>query len=295
MQMYLQHANDSQRTTSVSNSFVYRKHSNFKKDKKLTAPEKTQRAVQSVEFGGRLLLALADSQEELGLTDLAARAGMTPSRAHPYLVSYARLELIIQDPLTGRYELGPAALRIGLASLHRLDAFKIADPLVRQLASNTGHAVALTVWGNFGPTIVKLVEAKQALHISLRVGSVLSLFDTATGRAYVGAMPYTKIEAAMAFNAGANSTLKQKKAWRAEAESCKADLKQHGACRAVSRPIPGVNAFSAPAYDHEGIVALALTITDHQDRMPSSWESPSATELRRIASEITYKLGGATI
>lgn len=258
----------------------------------MAAQEKTQRAVQSVEFGGKLLLALADSHENLGLTELAARAGMAPSRAHPYLVSYQRLELIAQDPLTGRYELGPAALRIGLASLHRLDAFKTAEPLVRQLALTTGHAVALSVWGNLGPTIVKLVEARQALHIALRVGSVLSLLDTATGRAYAGAMPFEKALAALEFHSGSPATPELLKAWQAEALACKADLEHYRICRAVGRPIPGVNAFSAPAFDHEGSVALALTITDHQDRMSSAWDCPSAVELIRVTTEISYRLGG---
>lgn len=82
------------------------------------ARDKSQRAVQSVEVGGRLLLALADSGSSLSLKDLAAKAGMTPSRAHPYLVSYGRLGLVEQDSV-GRYDLGPAALRVGLASLSR--------------------------------------------------------------------------------------------------------------------------------------------------------------------------------
>lgn len=261
----------------------------------MTSGEKVQRAVQSVEFGGRLLLALADSQEELGLTDLAARAHMTPSRAHPYLVSYSRLGLIAQDQLTGKYELGPAALRIGLASLHRLDAFKIADPLVRQLASVTGHAVALSVWGNFGPTVVKLVEAKQALHIALRVGSVLSMFDTATGRAFAGALPYEKTKAALEFNLRETSTPKLQKAWGIEAQSCNSELFQYGFCRAVGRPIPGVNAFCSLVFDHEGSVALGLTITDHQDRMSSAWTSPSAVELLKVTSEISHNLGGVPL
>ena len=68
-----------------------------------------QRAVQSVEVGGRLLLALADGHGPMTLKDLAARAGLPASRAHPYLVSFCRLRLIEQDGETGRYRLGPAA------------------------------------------------------------------------------------------------------------------------------------------------------------------------------------------
>ena len=62
-----------------------------------------QRSVQSVEVGGRLLLALADSRSDLSLKDLAARAGLTPSRAHPYLVSFSRLGLVEQRQASGRY------------------------------------------------------------------------------------------------------------------------------------------------------------------------------------------------
>ena len=54
---------------------------------------KAQRAIQSVEVGGRLLLALAEHLSPMTLKDLAARAGLPPSRAHPYLVSYGRLGL----------------------------------------------------------------------------------------------------------------------------------------------------------------------------------------------------------
>ena len=45
-------------------------------------PEKDpgQRAVQSIEVGGRLLLALAAHHGPMNLKDLAAQAGLTPAR-----------------------------------------------------------------------------------------------------------------------------------------------------------------------------------------------------------------------
>src|SRR5512139_3429396 len=160
--------------------------------------DRAQRAVQSVEVGGRLLLALADSPGPLGLKDLSARAGLSPSRAHPYLVSYGRLGLVEQDVVSGRYALGPAALRIGLACLQQFDPLQAAEPVARELAARTGHAVALAVWGNFGPTVVRLIEARQPLHVAIRVGSVMSTFDTATGRAFAAALPRERLAHAVA-------------------------------------------------------------------------------------------------
>jgi DNA-binding IclR family transcriptional regulator len=58
------------------------------------------------------------------LRDLAAAAQMSAAKAHRYLVSFQRLGLVVQDSANTRYELGPATLRLGLATLSRMDAVK---------------------------------------------------------------------------------------------------------------------------------------------------------------------------
>lgn len=253
--------------------------------------DKSQRAVQSVEAGGRLLLALADSETALNLKELAARADMTPSRAHPYLVSYGRLGLIEQDA-SGRYDLGPAALRMGLTCLKRLEPITAAEPVMRALAASTGHAVALSVWGNFGPTVVRLVEATQPLHVALRIGTVLSIFDTATGRAFAAAMPPDSLRQAIAGPLGEPLSAA---AWRQrlpEIETFTQEARRHGVSRAVGSPIPGVNAFSAPVFDLEGHPVLVITVTDHQDRLPSAWNCEAAQAVARAGRELSERLGG---
>jgi DNA-binding IclR family transcriptional regulator len=254
--------------------------------------EKQQRAVQSIEVGGRLLLALADAPAAMTLKDLAASAGLPASRAHPYLVSFARLRLIQQDD-AGRYALGPAALRIGLACLNQLDALTAAAPVARSLAEHTGHAVALAVWGNFGPTIVRMIEARQPLHVSMRVGTVMSLLGTATGRAFAAALPREQLEKAWGGPLGElrdAAPVLPRKARALWAEAV-AEVRAHGIARAAGQPIPGVNAFSAPAFDHEGRVAIVITALDHQDRMPSAWDSAAATSVRQAAADISLRLG----
>lgn len=253
--------------------------------------DKTQRAIQSIEVGGRLLLALADSAEPLPLKDLAARAGLSASRAHPYLVSYGRLGLVEQDAVSGRYALGPAALRIGLTCLHQLDPMRAAEPVIHELAATTGHAVALAVWGNFGPTVVRLIEARQPLHVALRVGSVMSIFDTATGRAFAATLPRERLAEAVA---GPNGDLVSRNVLLerdGEIDQIRAESARHGVCRAAGRPIPGVNAFSAAAFDHEGTPVLVVTALDHVDRLSSNWNGATAQAVRDAARRISQRLG----
>lgn len=255
---------------------------------------RAQRAVQSVEVGGRLLLALADSDGPLPLKELAERAGMVPSRAHPYLVSFTRLGLVEQDAATARYELGPSALRIGLACLQRFDPLRLAEPVARELAARTGHAVALSVWGNFGPTVVRMIEARQALHIAMRVGSVLAVFETATGRAFAAALPDDRLREGIAGPLGAPQAGDTLRLRQQELVELRQQFQRHGLSRSVGSPIPGVNAFSAPAFDHEGTPVLVVTATDHEDRMPGLWSTPAALAVRAAAREITARLGGQT-
>jgi len=255
--------------------------------------DKEQRAVQSIEVGGRLLLALANSQTPLTLRDLSGQAGLPPSRAHPYLVSFGKLRLIEQEAETGRYALGPAALQLGLTCLQQLDPFRAALPVAQNLAESTGHAVALAVWGNFGPTIVRMIEAREPLHVSMRAGTVMSILGTATGRAFAGVMPAHRIEEAMAQALGDPEGHKTPllKAKAKELSAAIAEVRDHGVSRAVGRPIPGVNAFSAAAFDHDGEPAIVITALGHQDNFPADWNSAVARAVRGAAADISNRLG----
>lgn len=255
--------------------------------------ESGQRAVQSVEVGGRLLLVLGAHPGPMTLKDLAAQAGLPSARAHPYLVSFGKLGLIKQDPATGRYALGPAALQLGLACLHQLDPMREAAPVAERLAEATGYAVALALWGNFGPTVVRMIEARQPLLVAMRAGTVMSVLHTATGRAFAAVLPRERIAAAMAGALGdaprqpASLTAEE----QALVEQARDDVRTHGVVRAAGRPIPNVNGFSAPVLDHEGQVALVITALGHQDDMPVDWDSPAATAVREAAAEISRRLG----
>ena len=104
---------------------------------------KERAGIQSVEVGFALLDVLAKAEGPLMLRDLAAAAGMSAAKAHRYLVSFQRLGLVVQDTSNTRYELGPATLRLGLATLSRLDAVKMARERLPALMESIGHTLAL--------------------------------------------------------------------------------------------------------------------------------------------------------
>lgn len=252
-----------------------------------------RRAVQSVEVGSRLLLALADQPGPMTLKDLAAAADLPASRAHPYLVSYARMQLVEQDASSGRYALGPAARRIGLAALRQWDPLKAATSMAERLAAETGHAAALAVWGSHGPTIVRMVEARQPLHVAMRVGHVMSVLGTATGRAFMAVLPAERLREALVGPLGEWRERRAPAVQRGLAQARReavAEWTAHGVMRAEGRPIPSVNAFSAPVFGPDGEVALVITLLDQDDRLTADSCGPAAGLLRAAASELSLAL-----
>lgn len=159
-----------------------------------TESEKPQQGVRSVESGMRVVTALARSMGAMSLKDLASAAGMPASKAHRYVVSLIRSGMVEQDDATGRYDLGPAALELGLAALGRLDMVKLGTSALKQLQEQIDETVALAIWGNRGPTIVRWMEASRPVTVNVRLGSVMPLLCSAIGRCFLAHMPRTRIQ-----------------------------------------------------------------------------------------------------
>ncbi|MDB5567721.1 MAG: putative transcriptional regulatory protein [Tardiphaga sp.] len=256
---------------------------------------KDSRGIQSIEVGGELLHALARSGEPMMLRDLAREAGMSPAKAHPYLVSFSRIGLIEQDPSTGRYEFGTLALELGIVSLRRLSAVRVATPAITALASQIDHAVSLAIWGTHGPTVVRLEEPSHPVHIAMRVGSTVSLLETATGRIFAAFLPPATINAALDEELDRLSIgYDPKRTTRGPAvEKILADVRARGLARAVGEPLRGVNAFAAPVFDHSGAVILAVTAMGAVGTFDVGWNSPIAKALLTCTNAISRRLGHA--
>lgn len=270
------------------------------------APEEgePQRAgIQSVEVGFELLKALSEVPGALMLRDLAAAAGMSAAKAHRYLVSFQRMGLIVQDPLSNRYDLGPAALRLGLATLSRIDAVKMARERIPALLQETGHTLAIAVWGNQGPTMVHWAEAPQAVPVTLRLGDVMPLLTSATGRCFAAFMPHEgqdgqrippMIREELARLNRLPSTglpMEDVPLTPAQVDAMLKDTRRHGMGRVVHSMVAGVGGFCAPVFDAQGRLTLGLVVLGSLASLDTRWEGQPAQALRRCADQISADIG----
>lgn len=251
-------------------------------------PDKPRRGIQSVEIGSQLLTALARHVTPMALRDLAKAAGMSTGKAHPYLVTFLKVGFVVQDA-AGRYELGPLTLQLGMAKLRRLDPVKEASPLIESLAAETGQSIALAVWGNLGPTIVRLEEPIEPLHVNLRVGTVMGLGNTATGRLFAAYLPARLIEKMMADEVARQGGAKAQARQQLEAQL--AETRAHGLSRSLGQPIPGIDAFSAPVFDSSDNLVLSITAMGPAGSFDRGWNGRVALPLKRCAEAVSQRLG----
>jgi DNA-binding IclR family transcriptional regulator len=252
---------------------------------------KTQQGVQSIEVGGRLLQALATARQPMMLRDLAAAAGMPPAKAHRYLVSFGRMGLVAQEAVSGRYDLGPFALELGLAGLARLEPLKAAEPMLAELGETIGHTVALAVWGNQGGTIVRWLGSDTPISASLRTGSVMPLTRSATGRAFLAYLPRETTAKRVREELAANARAGLEPVTADEVGRIIDQTRRHGLARAVGDLIPGISGVAAPAFDYNGTMVLAVVALGYGGGFDAGWESEIATAVRSAAARISARLG----
>ena len=254
------------------------------------------RGIQSVEVGGQLLLALAHVGRPMALKDLAQAAGMVPGKAHPYLVSYGKLGLVAQDAGTGRYGLGPLAMQLGLISLQQFDPVRLATPRIAQLAVQIGHTVSLAVWGNRGPTIVRVEEAPSPVHVAMRHGTVASLRGTATGRVFAAHLPPETVQAALhAEDAVARGSTGRRRTAPASMDAAFGRelerVRRHGLSQAIDGAVPGVSALAAPVFADGGRIVLCIAAIGPTAIFDARLDGVVADALRRCAQDLSRQLG----
>ena len=141
------------------------------------------RTIQSVDRAAALLKAIADSNRPPTVVELAAACGLNRSTAWRLLATLDAHGLIERDPVSQRYSLGYAFLRIAAGA--ELDPLvRRARPVLEQLARETGEATNLAVAKRFSLVYVDQVDPPQIMAPNW-FGRPVPLHATSTGKAYL--------------------------------------------------------------------------------------------------------------
>jgi DNA-binding IclR family transcriptional regulator len=218
---------------------------------------------------------------------------MSAAKAHRYLVSFQRLGLVVQDSRSTRYDLGPAALKLGLAALSRLDAVRLARERMPALMDRIGHTLALAVWGNRGPTLVHWEESPLSVTANLRLGDVMPLLSSATGRCFAAHLAPEAIAPLLHDELARAKMLKRTDlpSTEPQVQALLQEVRERGAARVVDTLLPGIVAFCAPVFDADGHLVLGITTLGSAATLDAAWDGAIDAPLREAARQLSADLG----
>jgi len=259
----------------------------------LSRADRQQIGVQSVEIAGRLLKTLAQLGGPQTLKDFSAAAGLSPAKAHRYLVSLIREGLIEQSSIDGRYDFGGAAREIGRAAINRLDIMRIGAPLLVDLRNVLQQTVFLGVWGNDGPTVLYWLDVPRPVSVIIRPGSILPLLTSALGLVCAAYLPpdLTKKRITKEIAEHKRSGLDFPVKSEAEAARKLADVRARGFSLVRGDLIRGIDAMAVPVLDFKKDLMAVLAAVGPSKSIDVSSKGKSVRELKLAAKKFVSQIG----
>ncbi len=254
--------------------------------------EPSQRRVQSIEVGFRVLRVLRMAEGPLPLREIAARSHMPPSKVHLYLVSFVRENVAYQDVKTGHYGLGSFAIQLGLAAIRQLDVVSLAADILTHLRDTTDCAIYLSLWGDRGPCIVAKADGALQGAFAVRLGYILPLTSTATGLVFLTYLPESETEEALVAQQAIEAARKTGRVVsRQETAQGVARVRQQGFASTIGQLHRNFAGMSAPIFDYSHRLAATLTLLGPTDFMTANPHMDLSKLLLDATNGLSQRLG----
>ncbi len=245
--------------------------------------------IQSVDRAIRVLVALQGARR-MTLSELAGRLDLPSSTVHGIVRTLVGHGMVTQEHGSGRYQLGPAVLRLGNVYLDTLELRSKAIPWAEDLARRTGCAVRTGVLLLDDVVIIHHEPRPDGSRQMPEVGIVIPAHASALGKAI------------LAFDDDAASRMLTDSPLRSmtgETIVSSADLKQQladvastGLASEQDEAVLGECALAGPVFDSSGAPVGAIGLV-----VPSAnWPADPATcgAVRDAARAISRELGATS-
>jgi len=143
----------------------------------------------SVEKALVMLESFGSERRQLSLAELAADAGMSISSAQRCIHTLSRLGYLRRDAALRRWVLTPRALSLTEVYLSGHVLLEHATAHLIELNQASGESVSLSEPDGTDMVFIARFPSLQPFHIHMPVGRRLPMYCTASGRAYLSALP----------------------------------------------------------------------------------------------------------
>lgn len=194
-----------------------------------------------------LLDLLGRAARPLRLADLARESGGSRATTYQKLVTLVQAGWIEQTP-EGGYRLSMHAARMGEAALKQANLGERSSAVLEALVLEVGETASLAMLSGVHAQLVQRAEAEAVVRVERRVGTLLSLDNSASGRILT------------AFAAPEFLQLLKKKGGVLASAAVLREVKRKGFAISTGKDTPGVQSVAVPVFDGKGACASALSI-----------------------------------
>lgn len=257
--------------------------------KQAEPPKKSSTSYGNVAHALDVLLAFK-GKSEFTLAEISESLGIRKSYLLKILENLKEKRFIVQDPDTGKYQLGLACLELGNAFEKRLDIRKVTHPSLVELAKVTDELVH---FGVLDGDVVVLLDRVVANDSSLRLQFHLSLtsppYSTALGKVLLAFSDEAKVEQYLSttkLEPYTSHTTVDPDMLRLEL----AQIRKTGYYLSYETFESGISCISAPVFAKNGVIRAAISICAPTIRIMSK-EKELLKHLLETTSRVSSNLG----
>ena len=245
--------------------------------------------VRAVSRAIDILLALEGGPQ--GLAKIADTTRLTKPTAHRLLATLSIDQLVIQNPWTGDYVLGPGCLGIANAVLRGLGGLGlIANDVLEGLAEASQETVALHVPAGIQRVCVAQVPSPQPVRYTADVGAAKPLYTGGMGKillAFANEQDRHDLLSGLTLMPMTPATITDV----VELEMQVVEARKRGYAVSREEQSDGVASISAPVFAASGHILAAVSILGPSDRMSDAVMASLRPMVVRAGTDISEMLG----
>lgn len=144
---------------------------------------------QSLEKGLAVLCAFSAQRRSMTMAEVAVAAGISKSSAQRMVFTLEQLGFVRKHPQTRRYQLTPRVMRVGYNYCAANPVIDLANPYLSELTNASTETTCLTEPDGWEMVYVARFVSAQFVPVHMPIGSRIPMYCTASGRAWLSALP----------------------------------------------------------------------------------------------------------